>query len=160
MVSQSSDDGFMSKRAGKFSPYRCGFCRNRLSALPFAGLDWVWMLTFTRPYQCPHCFSIYKRPFAWIGRIPGVVWLTSLIAGDPAKPAGMLNPSDAPMAGPAARGIAKMGKWVQNVEKAIARICMPVLNLVWAIVWLIPGLLLGGKSRKKKKSRSRGKFLK
>ena len=150
----------MSKRSKQSSPYRCGFCKNRLSVLPFSAADWLGALTFTRPFQCPHCFSIYRRPFAWIGRIPGVAWMTSRIAGDPAKPAGMLNPSDVDMAGPVTKGIARLGRWVQNGEKAIARVFSRILNGIWAAVMFIPGLLLGRKFKKKRRSRSRGKFLK
>lgn len=146
----------MSIKNSKSSHYRCGFCRKRLSTLPMSWIDCLFAFTLTRLFQCGHCFTVYRRPFRWLGSVPGVARASELFAGDPAKPAGMLKPGDGQVAGPTTQRIAKFGRWVQKVEKSIGR----AFGAVFSLIWFIPSRLLGIQSSKKRKGRSRGKFLK
>lgn len=142
----------------KTTPYRCDFCRERLNAVKIGGQDILRCCLLIRPYQCPHCFTTFFRPFAWIGRLPLIGRLFQ-IAGN-AKPAaqpGVFPTRDGDIGGPVTRRVANFGRWVTRVEKSIARSLGKFLGGIWSVIWFFPGKLLG---TKKKRGRSKSKFLK
>lgn len=50
------------------SPYKCSFCSDRLEPLKFRGWRVILMLFPMRDFRCPHCFAVFSKPVAWIGR--------------------------------------------------------------------------------------------
>ncbi|MEZ6126654.1 MAG: hypothetical protein R3C49_26325 [Planctomycetaceae bacterium] len=59
------------------------------------------------------------------------------------------------MGGSLAWGITRLGRWVENAERGLFGAVAWLFRSVWAVVWFIPGLLLG----KKRSRRTRHKFL-
>ncbi len=142
----------------KSSPYKCTFCKERLSTVELGASDVVGVCFLMRPYQCPHCFNTFHRPFKWIGRLPLIGRLfqnagTSRAAAQP----GVLPTREGDLGGPVVRRIAGFGRWVNNSERKIWKAIKAVFVSVWNVIWFIPGKLFGSK---KKRGRSKGKFLK
>lgn len=46
--------------------YGCRFCQINLKSVFIHYTDLPWLLLLMRPFQCPHCFAVFIRPFAWI----------------------------------------------------------------------------------------------
>jgi len=143
-------------KSSQKTPYRCSFCRERLSALPLEGADYLRAVFLIRPFQCPHCFNCVDRPFAWIGRLPLVGRLVqgSLFARASTK-SGKLPPREGDLAGPVTKAVAKFGRWVTKCEQRIGGAFTSVAKKIWAVIWFIPGLFF-----KKRKRRSSNRFLK
>lgn len=138
----------------KKSPYRCSFCRERLTPLPMEGPDYLRALLFVRPFQCPHCFNCVDRPFAWITRIPVLGWIAkgSAFSRESKPKSGVLPTRDGDTIGPLTKAVARFGRWVNHCERLVGRFVKAIFSRLWAIVWFIPGLLLGRKKRRSSKS--------
>ena len=55
------------------SPYKCSFCSDRLEPLKFRGWRVILLIFPMRDFRCPHCFAVFSKPVAWIGRfLPSV----------------------------------------------------------------------------------------
>ena len=55
------------------SPYKCSFCSDRLEQLKFRGWRVILLILPIRDFRCPHCFAVFSKPVAWIGRcLPSV----------------------------------------------------------------------------------------
>lgn len=67
---------------------------------------------------------------------------------------GVLPQRDGDMSG-STRAIASLGRRVRRFERRVGKFFSSCWRLLGAIVWFIPGLFLG----KRKRRRSRGKFL-
>lgn len=50
------------------SPYKCSFCSDRLEPLKFRGWRVVLLILPIRDFRCPHCFAVFSKPIALIGR--------------------------------------------------------------------------------------------
>ncbi|MEZ6127470.1 MAG: hypothetical protein R3C59_02150 [Planctomycetaceae bacterium] len=132
-------------------PYHCSFCRERLVVVPLELSDYLHVPMLVRPYQCPHCFAPTRRPFAWIGRLPFVGRLfQSQLLSQASKRSGMLSQRDDRIVSPAARSIAKVGRWVERCEKRIGRLVSPVARAVWAVLWYVPGRLFPKRKRRQR----------
>lgn len=139
------------------SGYPCTFCRNSLNKIPFEPSDIPWLLLALRPYRCPHCFVVYRRPFAMMSVIPGVKWLASKFSGQRKNNSKPLHGSD--VAGPIARFASVFGQKVQDAEAIIGNFVGVVFSVIWSVATFLPNRLLGKKKRRRRR-RSRGKFLK
>ncbi|MEQ9409605.1 MAG: hypothetical protein RIK87_17855 [Fuerstiella sp.] len=138
-------------------PYRCSFCRERLTKVDLEGADYFRLLLLLRPYQCPHCFQTAHRPFAWIGRLPLLGRLAQGTAIQLAKHRpGVLPQRDGDIS-PISRRIAMFGHWVRKWEDRLLTGLAATFRTLWAVLWFLPGLML--RSRKGRR-RSRGRFLK
>lgn len=137
------------------SPYGCTFCRERLVQQDLQGLDYVRLLLFLRPYQCPHCFQSFDRPFAWLTKLPliGRIAKGGLFARNRSKE-GVLPQRDGDPSS-VSRRIAAFGRWVERCEKWIFRQLKRMFRAVWGVIWFLPGLFLG-----KRADGSRRKFVK
>lgn len=147
----------MPKRKKNKTPYRCSFCRQRLTPLKMAPLDYLRALMFVRPFQCPHCFECFNKPFATIGRLPLIGRLAQGTTFVRAKNQGGVLPQRDGDIGPVNRFFRGIGRAVTNTEKLIAKGFKAVFTPVWDVVCFVPLRLLG---KKRKKRRSKGKFLK
>gem|GEM_PF-1813756 len=137
-------------RGSTKSPYRCSFCRERLTPIPMEGSDYLRAFMCVRPFQCPHCFTSVNRPFAWMTRIPLLGWIAKgSVFSRASKPkSGVLPTRDSDAISPATKAVARFGRWVTHCERQIGRFFKAVISRIWAIVWFIPSLLLGrGKRR-------------
>ncbi len=122
------------------------------------GVDYLRAFMLVRPYQCPHCFECFHKPFGLIGRLPLIGRLaqgTTFVRAS--KQEGVLPQREGDI-GAVNRLFRGMGRSVNNAEKAIGKAAMAIFRPIWAVIWFLPSLLLG--TRKKKKRRSSRKFLK
>ena len=129
----------MSRRRHK-SPYRCPFCRDRLTTMDLAPSNIIQTVFLLRSFQCPHCFTIFKRPFALIGRITGVSWICNKLGGGTTRHSGTSNRSEGMMASPTTRRAAKFGRWVESTEEMIVSAIVNVWQALVRLVWFLPGL--------------------
>lgn len=138
----------MSKGPGK-SPYRCTFCRERLTPLPLEGAHYLRLIFLIRPFQCPHCFNCVDRPFGWIARIPivGALARGSLFSSSTAQKSGSLPRRDGDIGGPVTKTIARFGRWVNECERRLGSCVAAIARGLWAIIWFVPGLFLGNRKR-------------
>ncbi|HAD60154.1 MAG TPA: hypothetical protein DCG12_12990 [Planctomycetaceae bacterium] len=135
------------------SPYQCNFCRETLKPEPLAGQDILRFFFGRRRFQCPHCYEISTRPFAWLGRIPviGRVFQIRLLASRPS--AGVLPQRDGDIS-QTERRVFRFGRWFERLERRTWRAIRKIAGGIWDIVCYLPRKLTGGKRREK------GRFLK
>lgn len=126
----------------RHSAYQCPFCRERLVQQPMMPSDWLTAVFLIRRFQCPHCFSFFKRPFAWLGYLPGVAWLSGKLSfgrgGQHAR-----RGRDRDRQGGLTRAFAKTGQNVGKMERGIGRFFGGLLGILWKPFHWLTSLLFG-----------------
>lgn len=116
------------------SPYKCSFCSDRLEQLKFRGWRVILTLLPMRDFRCPHCFAVFSKPVAWIGRclpsvsIPKIEGVSKRVrrANRAAS-----DKSDT-LVKRCLKSLSRLGKWVTNVEEFVGS------QFKKSISWLSP----------------------
>lgn len=157
-------------RKERHSAYQCPFCRERLVQQPMVPSDWLGAVFLMRRFQCPHCFSFFQRPFAWLGYLPGVAWLASKMSSRNGEERGAWKSRERDRPGAMTRMFASTGKRVGRWERGLNTATKRVFKVIWAPFGWLTTLLFGNSgqqlegglwkapsSRTRRRRRSRGK---
>ncbi len=130
-------------------PYHCGFCRERLETAQLDRTDYVWLILLVRPFQCPHCFNIKRRPLSWIGRL----WpFTSFDGGRTSRVAklGSMPVRVGDITGPVTRNLVGVARWVGKIGRGL----LPPASFLWMPLSQISNKLWQRMSRRPSSGRS------
>ena len=115
------------------SRYRCPFCRENLVTTSLTGLDYVWVFLLLWPYQCPHCFCCYRRPFRIFAYFPVVGRLLGSGSTSRSSPriAGFSPSQETDVHGPVTRILAKTGRLFESAEEKLWAIVSAPFRMIW-----------------------------
>ncbi|MCR9202483.1 MAG: hypothetical protein NXI04_27905 [Planctomycetaceae bacterium] len=125
------------------SAYRCPFCREKLVQQPMSPSDWLGAVFLMRRFQCPHCFSFFKRPFAWLGYLPGVAWMAGKLSSRSGEERQSWKSRERDQPGGVAKLLAGTGRQVGRVERALGGVFVRLCKIVWAPFRWVTVLLFG-----------------
>ena len=137
------------------NPYRCNFCKEHLVATKLQRSDYLLVLLLIRPYECPHCFSSFNRPLAWIGRLWPFRGDGPSLRSKASSQPGVLPVRDGDINGPVTRNVVRFGRWFEQCERKIGRGFAAVARFSLKVICFIPDKLAGNTERQ-----SYDKFLK
>ena len=144
----SVNSGHLSKkhRSSLRSPYKCSFCDEHLKVVADEGMARLSVLYFVRTFQCPHCFTRFRRPLEFLGRIPFVSRMFGFrFAGSDTET--LVEKHQADRSNGARSPLSRLGRTVQRMEK---RFIDATLAILLFPIRLIRSLF----TRKNKSSRS------
>lgn len=125
------------------SAYQCPFCREKLVQQPMIPSDWLGAVFLMRRFQCPHCFSIFQRPFAWLGYLPGVAWLAGKFSSRSGEERQAWKSRERDQPGGLARMLATAGRSVGRAERGLSGVFVRLCKVVWAPFHWLTVLLFG-----------------
>ena len=116
------------------SPYKCSFCSDRLEQLKFRGWRVILMFLPMRDYRCPHCFAVFSKPVAWIGRCLPTVSIPKIegVSKRVRRANRAASDKSDTLLKRCLKSLSRLGKWVTDREEFVGSVFKK------SISWLSP----------------------
>lgn len=119
------------------SPYKCSFCSDRLEQLKFRGWRVIFMLFLMRDFRCPHCFAVFSKPVAWIGRCLPTVSIPKIegVSKRVRRANRAASTTSDSVLKRCLKFLSRLGKWVTDAEEFLGNMCKKCFSILSPQTW-------------------------